>query len=70
MIRQIWIAECDLCGETEKAKPKSGRYNETDYTLPDGWGYGHNNDFTLCPECLRRGSLMRGENIVESYGEE
>ena len=29
MIRQVWIAECDLCGHTEKAKTKPGRYNET-----------------------------------------
>ncbi len=67
MIRQIWIAECDLCGHTEKAKAKSGRYNETDYTLPDGWGYGHNKDFTLCPECLL---LRGGDSGVEGNSEE
>ena len=68
MIRQIWITECDLCGKTEKAKPKSGRYNETDYTLPDGWCHGHNQNFFVCPECLARLSGREGENIVESYG--
>ncbi len=52
MLKQITIAECDLCGKTEPAKAVSGRYNETDYTLPDGWGYAHNKDFVLCPECL------------------
>ena len=52
MLKQITIAECDLCGKIEHAKAVSERYNETDYTLPDGWGYGHNKDFTLCPECL------------------
>lgn len=67
MIRQVWIAECDLCGHTEKAKAKSGRCNETDYTLPDGWGYGHNKDFTLCPECL---SLRGGDSGVEGNSEE
>ena len=67
MIRQIWIAECDLCGHTEKAKAKSGRYNETDYTLPDGWGYGHNKDFTLCHECLL---LRGGDSSVESNSKE
>lgn len=68
MIRQIWIAECDLCGHTEKAKAKSGRYNETDYTLPDGWCHGHNQNFLVCPECLARLSGREGEKIVESYG--
>ena len=68
MIRQIWVAECDLCGRMEVAKAKSGRYNENDYTLPDGWGYGHNKNFTLCPECLSRKSSREGENVVENYG--
>ncbi len=68
MIRQIWIAECDLCGHREDAKAVSGRYNETDYTLPNGWGYGHNKDFTLCPECLARKSAREGDRSVESYG--
>ena len=39
MLKQIWIAECDLCGKIERAKAVSGQYNETDYTLPDGWSY-------------------------------
>ncbi len=68
MIRQIWIAECDLCGRMEAAKAKSGRYNENDYTLPDGWGYGHNKNFTLCPECLARKPVREGDSSVESYG--
>ena len=67
MIRQIWIAECDLCGHREDAKAVSGRYNETNYTLPDGWGYGYNKNFTLCHECL----LLRGGDIsVESNSKE
>lgn len=51
MLIQITIAECDLCGKTEPAKALSGRYNDIDYTLPDGWSKGHNNSFILCPEC-------------------
>lgn len=62
MIKQVWIAECDLCGHTEKAKAKSGRYNETDYTLPDGWGVGHNKYFILCPECLASESARRADS--------
>ena len=52
MLKQIWIAECDLCGKTENAKRALGKYYETGYTLPDGWGYGHNKNFIICPECL------------------
>ena len=51
MLKQITIAECDMCGKTEPAKAVSGRYNEREYTLPDGWSRGHNKDFMLCPEC-------------------
>ena len=50
-IKQIWIAECDMCGKTERAHPKPGRYNETDYEPPLGWGHGANKDFIICPEC-------------------
>ncbi len=51
MLKQITIAECDLCGKTEKAKRALGEYYESGYTLPDGWSKGHNNNFILCPEC-------------------
>lgn len=51
MLKQITIAECDLCGRTEKAKAVSGRYNDREYTLPDGWSRAHNKEFILCPEC-------------------
>lgn len=36
MIKQITVAECDICGRTEKAIPETFR-NETNYTLPEGW---------------------------------
>lgn len=36
MIKQITVAERDICGRTEKARPETFR-NETDYKLPDGW---------------------------------
>lgn len=51
MLKQVWIARCDLCGKEEKAKAVRGRYNETEHTLPDGWECGHNKDFHLCGEC-------------------
>ncbi len=53
MIKQIYVAVRDLCGAQDKAKPVSGRYNDTNYTLPAGWGHGSNKDFILCPRCLR-----------------
>lgn len=51
MLKQVWIVECDLCGKVERAKSVLGRYNETDYTLPEGWKHGHNKNCTFCPEC-------------------
>ena len=52
MLKQVWIAKCDLCGRVEQAKAVFGQYNETNYTIPEGWDTGHNKDFILCPECL------------------
>lgn len=52
MLKQIWIAECDLCGATERAKSVLSPYNETVYELPAGWGRGHNKNFCICPECI------------------
>ena len=52
-IKQVWICECDLCGKTEKIKLTSGRYNGTEYTLPDGWSNGYNENFHLCPNCAK-----------------
>ena len=51
-LKQIWVAQCDLCGRLEHAKNVPGRYNNTDYIVPDGWDRGQNKDFVLCPECL------------------
>ncbi|MBR0278826.1 MAG: hypothetical protein IJQ75_02450 [Synergistaceae bacterium] len=70
MKKQVWIVECDLCGKIERAREVEERYNEIGYDLPKGWGYGHNKNFTICPECLSLKSSREGENIVESYGKE
>lgn len=54
MIRQVFVAECDICGITQKAKPETFR-NETSYTLPNGWMRSKaNNQFIICPECWRK----------------
>ena len=51
MIKQIIVAECDICGVTQKAKPVTFR-NETDFELPDGWMKSEaNRQFCICPEC-------------------
>lgn len=66
MIKHMYIAECDLCGKVKPAKLISDGYHDDTYDLPCGWGYAHNKDFTLCPECL---SLRGGDNSVESNSE-
>ena len=60
MLKQITIAECDMCGKTEPAKATTGRYY-MEYTLPDGWSKGHNNNFILCPECASVRTLINTE---------
>lgn len=54
MIKQIWVAQCDLCGKIENARMTSGRYNEQEATLPIGWSKGYNKDVHCCPECSKR----------------
>ena len=54
MIKQIWVAQCDVCGKIENAKITLSQYNEEGYTLPDRWGYGRTKDIHLCPECCKR----------------
>ena len=61
MIKQIWIAQCDLCGKMENARITMGQYNEDTYTLPIGWSEGYNKDVHLCPECSKRIAKEVGE---------
>lgn len=59
MIEQIMIAQCDICGVTQKAKPKPGQYNETEYTVPDGWVRSETNDkFCICAQCAKKLNLL------------
>lgn len=51
MIKQIYMAICDLCGKTEPAKTMLSPRNEEYYKLPPDWGHGANKNFTLCPKC-------------------
>ena len=51
MIKQMYIAVCDLCGKNEPAT-KLSPYNEEYYELPPDWGHGANKNFILCPKCL------------------
>lgn len=53
MLKQAWIAECDLCGKVEYAReiPSEG---ETRYLLPSGWAWGISDiKCAVCPECIR-----------------
>ena len=61
MIKQIWIAQCDICGFIERVRMVRGRYNDTEPTLPVGWGHGHNKDVHLCPECSKRAAREVGK---------
>lgn len=54
MIKQMWIAECDLCGHREKAKAEWSDYNDIKHELPDGWSRAYNDNFIICPECLAK----------------
>lgn len=54
MIKQMTVAECDICGIIQRAKGRNGQYNETDYTIPDGWIKGKGNpNMCICPDCDR-----------------
>ena len=61
MIKQMWIAQCDVCGKMENARTTMGQYNEDVHTLPIGWGYGYTEDIHLCPECSKRMMKKVGE---------
>ena len=53
MLKQIWVAECDLCGKVEPAR-KITSNNETRYILPLGWAWGISDiKCAVCPECIR-----------------
>lgn len=63
MIKQITVAECDICGMTQEAKREIFR-NESNYTLPPGWMQSEaNRQFCICPECWRK--LTRHERNGE-----
>lgn len=54
MIKQITVAECDICGTTQNAKLVTWQ-NETNYTLPIGWVQSKaNQQFCICPECWKK----------------
>ena len=55
MIKTLTVAECDVCGKTEPAKLVFGRYNENEYTLPEGWRRSETHrDFCICDGCIKR----------------
>ncbi len=52
MIKTITVAQCDICGKTEPAKAVNGQYNETEYTIPNGWKTSETNkEFCICYGC-------------------
>lgn len=67
MLKQVWIAQCDLCGKEEKAKAVRGRYDEPEQTLPDGWKCGYNKAFHLCGECA---AVVNKNSLDDKYFDE
>lgn len=56
MIIHKWLAECDICGVTEEAKPGKGFRNDSFYShyeLPDGWSLSPDRKMLACPKCVR-----------------
>lgn len=51
MIKQIWVAECDICGAVEAAKITHPWMNEEERSLPDEWQHGFTEQTCICPEC-------------------
>ena len=57
MLKQIYVAQCDLCGKIESAKQTFFR-NEYEYSLPDGWSKSAvNANVCLCPACKMKFDL-------------
>lgn len=50
-VKQIMVAQCDICGAMEPAKAERAEYNGTRYTIPDDWQFGTNEGVTICPKC-------------------
>ncbi len=51
MIKQITVAECDICGKTQKAVLRGTQRDEY-YGLPNGWYHSKVNDqLCFCETC-------------------
>lgn len=52
MLKQMTVAVCDICGNTEHAKLVNDCRNDYIYTLPDGWTSSRvNGNVHMCPAC-------------------
>ena len=54
MIQNRMVCVCDICGHIENARTVFGKYNETNYTAPEGWSRGTVATVDICPECTHR----------------
>lgn len=54
MIQKRMVCVCDICGHIEDARTVFGKYNETDYTPPEGWSKGTVAMVDICPACTQR----------------
>ena len=53
MLKQVWLAECDLCGykETSETIVSPEMFRENPGNILKGWTKGFTIDFHLCPKC-------------------
>ena len=55
MLKEIMMAECDLCGALEKPIRQQHIDAGESYALPDGWMRSCvNGQFCLCRECAQK----------------
>lgn len=64
MIKNITVAQCDICGKTVPAKRINGQYNDVEYTIPDGWHPGTNPGVHLCEVCSA--ALLREKGGIKN----
>lgn len=58
-IKQFTMCQCDVCGMREDAKQVQGKYNDTEYTIPENWYAGYVSSIAICPDCARKLGLKR-----------
>ena len=72
MVKPVFLAECDVCGFWEKAKPTRDICSDigVTYELPQGWiKPRENSDFCICPKCWAKFNGGRADDYIEGRRE-